>query len=85
MTEYSNLPARYSKGNLRLRRQLNLPEGTEVRVTIKSAARRTRRGVKRAYQYPTRVVAWEVLDRLTGIVSLGGDALADSEVLYDRD
>jgi hypothetical protein len=29
-------------------------------------------------------VSWDTLDRLTGIASLGGDASADSEALYDH-
>lgn len=78
MTGFSNLPARYSKGNLKLRQRLDLPEGAEVRVTVKTkVAQRVRRGLKRRYQYPTRVVGWDALDRLTGIVALGGDALAE--------
>lgn len=35
--------------------------------------------------YPTRLVAAEKLDRLTGLAAVGGDALADSEALYDPD
>jgi PHD/YefM family antitoxin component YafN of YafNO toxin-antitoxin module len=32
--------------------------------------------------YPTRSVPAERLDKLTGLVEMGGDALADSEALY---
>ena len=86
MTEFADLPARYSKGNLKLRQRLDLPEGAEVRVTVSTQKRSVaRRGSKRRYQYPTRVVSWDALDRLTGIASLGGDAVADSEALYDHD
>ncbi len=35
--------------------------------------------------YPARLVAADKLDELTGLVSAGGDALHDSEVLYDSD
>jgi len=35
--------------------------------------------------YPTRLVSAERLDNLTGLVEVGGDALADSEALYDPD
>jgi hypothetical protein len=35
--------------------------------------------------YPTRFVPAERLDALTGVVNIGGDALADSEALYDAD
>ena len=34
MADYPNLRARYSKGTLKLRRPLRLPDGTEVRVSI---------------------------------------------------
>ena len=35
--------------------------------------------------YPTRLVPAERLDKVTGLVEVGGDALADSEALYDPD
>ena len=35
--------------------------------------------------YPARFVPAERLDALTGVVNVGGDALADSEALYDAD
>ncbi len=35
--------------------------------------------------YPTRFVSAERLDKLTDLVEIGGDALADSEALYDSD
>ena len=35
--------------------------------------------------HPTRLVPAERLDKLTGLVAIGGDALADSEALYDPD
>lgn len=86
MSEFADLLARYSKGTLTLRQRLDLPEGTEVRVTVSTKQRPVaRRGSKRKYQYPTRVVSWAALDRLTSIASLGGDAVADSEALYDHD
>ena len=87
MPAYPNLRARYSKGTLKLRKPLRLPDGAEVRVTVmplddRPKRRKTR---KRPYLYPTRTVSWAALKSLTGIVSLGGDALADSEALYDGD
>ena len=86
MTEFADLPARYSKGTLKLRQRLDLPEGAEVRVTVSIEKRATsQRGAKRKYQYPTRLVSWDTLDQLTGIASLGGDAVADSEALNDHD
>ena len=87
MADYPNLRARYSKGTLKLRRPLRLPEGTEVRVTITLAQskRGARRPARRKYAYPTRTVPAHALQAIVGIASLGGDALADSEALYDRD
>jgi hypothetical protein len=35
--------------------------------------------------YPTRFVSAKRLDALTGVINIGGDALADSEALYDAD
>ena len=35
--------------------------------------------------YPTRPQPAETLNRLIGLIAIGGDALADSEALYDAD
>lgn len=85
MAAYANVRARYSKGTLKLKKPLRLPDGAEVSLTVTPLATpvKPRRATKRAYQYPNRMVSWESLDALVGIVSLGGDALADSEALYD--
>ena len=85
MADYPNLPARYSKGTLKLRRRLRLPEGTEVRVTITVAGAKPRRAARRQYTYPNRPLPAHTLQAIAGIASLGGDALADSEALYDSD
>ena len=87
MADYPNLPARYSKGSLKLRRPLGLPEGTEVRVTIQVAASEEagRKTPRRKYRYPSRPLPRHTLRAITGIVSLGGDALADGEALFDND
>lgn len=86
MSEFAALPALYSKGTLKLRKRLDLPEGVEVRVTVSTQATKpSRRAAKRKHQYPTRVIGWDKLDKLTGIASLGGDAVADSKAVYDRD
>jgi hypothetical protein len=82
MTLYPNLRARYSKGTLKLRAPLKLPEGAEVRVTV-TPVDKPRKPHRRPYVYPTRAMPWESLEALVGVVSLGGDALADSEALYD--
>ncbi|MEK7327005.1 MAG: antitoxin family protein [Chloroflexota bacterium] len=85
MAAYPNLRARYSKGALKLRRPLRLPDGTEVRVSVStlSPKAKKRRVSKRRLAYPSRPLPMHHLDRLAGIMSLGGDALADSEALYD--
>jgi predicted DNA-binding antitoxin AbrB/MazE fold protein len=87
MAAYLNVRARYSKGTLKLKKTLRLPDGAEVSLTVTPLAApvKPHRAAKRAYQYPNRVAPWEALDALVGIVSLGGDALADSEALYDGD
>jgi predicted DNA-binding antitoxin AbrB/MazE fold protein len=87
VADYPNLPARYTKGTLKLRRRLRLPEGTEVRVsiTLPQSKSRTRRLARRQYTYPTRSLPPHTLQAIAGMASLGGDALADSEALYDRD
>ena len=87
MADYPNLQARYSKGTLKLRKPLRLPDGTEVRVTVSVADTKPRRRklAKRPYTYPTRTLPARALGEIVGIVSLGGDAVADTEALYDRD
>lgn len=87
MAAYLNLRARYSKGALKLNRPLRLPDGAEVRVSVstlspKSKKRRASKRNKPAY--PSRPLPLHRLDRLVGVASLGGDALADSEALYDN-
>jgi predicted DNA-binding antitoxin AbrB/MazE fold protein len=86
MTNYPNLLARYSKGTLKLRRRLRLPEGAEVRVSVMlvSSTGQSRRA-RRKYRYPNRPVPPQTLRTLAGLASLGGDALVDSEALYDSD
>ena len=76
----------YQSGTLSLLDALDLPEGTQVRVLIESvqlpdADQRPARGSV----YPTHLVPAERLDALTGLIAVGGDALADSEALYDPD
>jgi len=87
MAAYLNVRARYSKGTLKLKKPLHLPEGAEVTVTVTpvNVPAKPRRAAKRPYLYPNRTVPWAALDALVGILSLGGDALADSEALYDVD
>ena len=69
-------------GILELLDPLELPEGAQVQVIIQSISPDVS-NVRLAY--PTRLVPAKDLDRLTALVQVGGDALADSEALYDTD
>jgi predicted DNA-binding antitoxin AbrB/MazE fold protein len=76
----------YQSGTLCLLEDLDLPEGTQVRIsieTIQPSDTTSQRAKSTAY--PTRLVPAERLNALTGLVEAGGDALADSEALYDPD
>ncbi len=85
MAAYPNLPARYSKGTLKLRRQLSLPEGARVRVTVTlDSQSHSRKSAKRPYLRPNRSLPPQRLADVAGLVSLGGDALADTEAVYDE-
>lgn len=86
MNTYPNIRARYSKGVLKLAKRPKLAEGTEVWVSVKPLM--TKRARKkpihqRRYSSPTRTIPASALNNLVGIISVGGDALADSEALYD--
>ena len=84
MTVYLNRRARYSKGTLKLHAPLKLPDGAEVRVTVTAlSAAPKRRTAKPKFKYPTVALPPGTLAKVDGLVSLGGDALADSEALYD--
>jgi predicted DNA-binding antitoxin AbrB/MazE fold protein len=87
MTVYPTVRARYTKGILKLRKPLKLAEGTEVQVTVTpvETAPTPRRKAKPRFTTPTRALPPGTLAELDGLVSLGGDALADSEALYDGD
>jgi predicted DNA-binding antitoxin AbrB/MazE fold protein len=87
MADYPRLPARYFKGTLKLQRRLRLPEGARVWVSVTLAASKRRAGkpARRKFVYPSRSLPAGTLQAIAGIASLGGDALADSEALYDRD
>jgi hypothetical protein len=68
-------------GMLRLLDPIELPEGAQVRLLIQSISP----DVGGKLTFPTRLVPAANLDRLTALVEVGGDALADSEALYDPD
>jgi hypothetical protein len=85
-TVYPQVRAIYQDGVLRPLDPLELPEGAQVRLYIQfmppDLADKTH---PVGFVYPTRLVPAQRLDALTGLVAVGGDALADSEALYDPD
>lgn len=83
MAAYLNVRARYSKGTLKLKKPLRLPEGAEVSLTITPLEVPVKPPARPRRKYPLRPLPADALSGLVGIVSLGGDALADSEALYD--
>jgi predicted DNA-binding antitoxin AbrB/MazE fold protein len=80
------VPAVYEKGVLRLLEPLDLPEHTRLTVTVKVSKPRERAASSRPRaQYPTRPQPLSLLEPLIGSMPAGGDALKDSEALYDED
>ena len=69
-------------GVLKLLDPLELPEGAQVRLYVQfTPPDLTDETSTVGLVYPTRLVSAERLDNLTGLVEVGGDALADSEAL----
>ena len=77
---YPQVRAIHRGGVLKLLDALDLPEGAQVRLFIQSVLPSDAELV-----YPTRFVSADRLDLLTGLVEVGGDALRESEELYDPD
>ena len=74
----------YRDGTLQLLEPLDLPEGTEVQVSVQVAQPDSARIIEpppAGSEYPTVLLPAERLRRLVGLVAVGGDALADSEAL----
>jgi predicted DNA-binding antitoxin AbrB/MazE fold protein len=83
---YPEVRAVHQSGVLKLLDALELPKGAQVRLSIRSILPRTPERLGAAnLVYPTRLVSADRLNALTDLVSIGGDALADSEALYDPD
>jgi len=71
-------------GVLELLTPLELPEGARVSVIVlEEHGKQTGEADSVELSYPTRTVPAAKLDDLTGLAEMGGDALADSEALYD--
>ena len=91
MTSTGWMKAIYRDGMLQLLEPIDLPEGAEVWVELQVGpqpvleAPSRRESVERGPLYPTRYQPPETLAHLIGLVAAGGDALADSEALYDAD
>ena len=77
---YTQVRAVHHNGVLKLLDALDLPEGAQVRLSIQSVLPSGADLV-----YPTRLVSANRLDALTGLLEAGGDALRESEALYDLD
>lgn len=72
----------YREGTLQLLEPLDLPEGTEVQVAVQVSQPDPARIIEAAppgSEYPTVFLPVERLRGLVGLITLGGDALADSE------
>jgi hypothetical protein len=62
---------------------LTLPDGTQVQIDFHLPEQAP--SAHDVARYPTTLIPVAELDSLTGIVATGGDALVDSEALYDPD
>jgi len=77
----THVRAIHQDGMLKLLTPLELPEGAQVSVIILPTPLDDQSQPVELV-YPTRLVPAKKLDSLTGLVAIGGDALADSEALY---
>jgi predicted DNA-binding antitoxin AbrB/MazE fold protein len=69
----------YHDGVLRLLDPVQLPDKAEVRLHVQLlASQEATKAHVPLFVYPTRMVPAEKLDCLTGLVEVGGDALADA-------
>jgi hypothetical protein len=82
---YPEVRAVHRHGVLRLLDDLELPEGAQVWLSIESVLPDATETPTPPLVHPTRFVPADRLDALTGLIEVGGDALADSEALYDPD
>jgi predicted DNA-binding antitoxin AbrB/MazE fold protein len=80
----THVRAVHRDGVLELLTPLQLPEGARVSVIVlETPSNEADRPQAVELAYPTRLVPADRLDKLTNLVEIGGDALADSEALYD--
>ena len=84
MESGTRVRAIHRDGVLKLLTPLELPEGAQVNVIVlETPADEANQPHAVELAYPTRLVPAKKLDNLTDLVPVGGDALADSEALYD--
>ena len=76
----------YHDGMLTLLDPLSLPYGAEVNLDIALTPTHKEEQLRQLeVLYPTHTIKVQDLQRLVGLVGIGGDALLDSEALYDSD
>lgn len=81
----------YRDGALQLQEPVDLPEGTEIWVELqveshpKTETAALQHPISSTFLHPTRPQSPESLTQLIGVVAIGGDALSESEALYDDD
>jgi predicted DNA-binding antitoxin AbrB/MazE fold protein len=91
MMQHVLVKAIYRDGALQLQEPVDLPEGAEVWVELQKEPHSEteiaalQQPTRLPFFYPTRPQPPESLARLVGLVAIGGDALSESEALYDAD
>jgi predicted DNA-binding antitoxin AbrB/MazE fold protein len=80
---YINVRAVYHEGVLTVLDPLQLPDGAQVQLDIHVQEQMSPPQVNLVY--PTKSIPARELGRLIGIIEVGGDALEDSEAIYDSD
>ena len=73
--------ARFSKGVIKPLEKVDVAEGREIAVTIKKLGEKEE--VKKAVKIPLHLVRADTLLKYAGLVSIGGDAVKESEY-YDE-
>jgi predicted DNA-binding antitoxin AbrB/MazE fold protein len=84
-TVYPVVRAVYRAGILQLLDPLTLPDGAEVRVRVESSSQPRHISQELLGLYPNNPQPASTLHALQGVVAVGGNALADSEALYEPD